>query len=140
MTDERSTALQYAHDHKQLFLDELQAFCRIASISTDPTARPEMQHAAEWVAGQLASLGVKNIQIFPTAGHPVVYGEMLEAGPSAPTALLYGHYDVQPADPLELWVSGPFEPTIRGDNIYARGVTDMKGQVMIALKAIQAIR
>jgi acetylornithine deacetylase/succinyl-diaminopimelate desuccinylase-like protein len=140
MPHSRSTALQYAHDHSQNFLDELRDFCRIASISTDPSAKPEMQRAAEWVAQQLASLGAKNIQIFPTAGHPVVCGELLAAGPSAPTALLYGHYDVQPADPLELWVSGPFEPDIRGENIFARGVTDMKGQVLIALKAIESIQ
>ena len=140
MSDLRIAALHYAHDHAERFLDELHAFCCIASISTDPTAKPEMQRAAEWVAQQLTSLGIHNVQIFPTAGHPVVYGDLLEAGPAAPTALIYGHYDVQPVDPLELWISGPFEPTVRGENIFARGATDMKGQVMIALKAIEAIQ
>jgi acetylornithine deacetylase/succinyl-diaminopimelate desuccinylase-like protein len=82
---------------------------------------------------------MKNVQIFPTTGHPVVYGEWLEAGAIAPTALIYGHYDVQPVDPLNLWLTGPFEPDVRGDYIYARGITDMKGQVMAALKAIESI-
>ena len=140
MTEPRSAALQYAHDNAPRFLEELKDFSRIASISTDTSAKPEMQRAAEWVAAQLVNLGIQNVQIFPTPGHPVVFGELREAGSSAPTVLVYGHYDVQPVDPLELWVSGPFEPDIRGENIYARGVTDMKGQVMIALKAIEAIR
>lgn len=140
MTDARLTALKYAHDHANHFLNQLDTFSRFASISTDPDARSEMQRAAEWVASQLNELGMHNVQIFPTEGHPVVYGEYLDAGPSAPTALLYGHYDVQPADPVELWVSAPFEPTIRGDNIFARGVTDMKGQIMITLAAIEAIQ
>lgn len=140
MTDSRSAALQYAHNNASRFLEELKDFCRIASISNDPEAKPEMQRAAEWVAAQLVSLGIQNVQIFPTPGHPVVYGELFEADPSAPTALIYGHYDVQPVDPLELWLSGPFDPTIRGENIFARGATDMKGQVQIALKAIESIR
>ena len=139
MTDPRTAAIQYAHDNHQRFLDELKAFAKIPSISTDPAARPDMQRAAEWVADQLRSLKMDNVQIYPTAGHPVVFGEWLKAGPQAPTALLYGHYDVQPADPLELWQSGPFEPDIRGENIYARGITDMKGQVMVALKSVEAI-
>ena len=75
----------------------------------------------------------------PTPGHPVVYGDWLGAGDKAPTALIYGHYDVQPVDPLNLWISGPFSPDVRGDNIYARGITDMKGQMMVALDAIEAI-
>ena len=139
MTDPRTAAIQYAHDNRQRFLDELKAFAKIPSISTDPAARPDMQRAAEWVADQLRSLKMDNVQIYPTAGHPVVFGEWLKAGSQAPTALIYGHYDVQPADPLELWQTGPFEPDIRGENIYARGITDMKGQVMVALKSVEAI-
>jgi acetylornithine deacetylase/succinyl-diaminopimelate desuccinylase-like protein len=140
MTDPRSDALQYAHDHAARFLEELIDFSRIPSISTDPSAKPDIQRAAEWVAAQLTLLGIQNVQVFPTALHPVVFGELHEADPSAPTVLVYGHYDVQPVDPLDLWISGPFEPAIRGENIYARGVTDMKGQVMIALKSIESIR
>lgn len=139
MTDFRSAAIQYAHEHRQRFLDELKEFAAIASISNDPAAKPEMQRAAEWVAARLSALGMEKVRVYPTAGHPVVYGEWLKAGPTAPTALIYGHYDVQPPEPLELWTTGPFEPTVRGENIYARGVTDMKGQVMVALNAIEAI-
>lgn len=138
MTDPRATAIQYAHDQRSRFLEELKEFCTIPSISTDPQAKPAMQQAAEWVAGQLRGMGVKNVQIFPTPGHPVVYGEILEA-PGKPTLLIYGHYDVQPPDPLELWKSGPFEPTQRGEHLFARGVTDMKGQVQASIKAIEAV-
>jgi acetylornithine deacetylase/succinyl-diaminopimelate desuccinylase-like protein len=139
MTDPRTAAIQYAHENAQRFLDELKDYASIPSISTDPAAKPNMQRAAEWTAAQLRALGIKGVQIYSTAGHPVVYGEWLEAGPQAPTALIYGHYDVQPPDPLELWVSGPFEPTVRGEYIFGRGVTDMKGQVMVALKSVEAI-
>jgi len=139
MTDPRSAAIQYAHDHRDRFLDELKDFATIPSISTDPAARPAMQRAAEWVADQLRSLNIENVQIFATPGHPVVYGQWLKAGPKAPTALVYGHYDVQPVDPLNLWQSGPFAPEVRGEYIYARGATDMKGQIMVALKSIEAI-
>lgn len=139
MSDPRTDAIQYAHTNAGRFLDELKTFASFPSISTDPTAKAEMQRSAEWVASQLRTLGIKNIQIFPTPGHPIVYGEWLEAGPERPTALIYGHYDVQPADPLELWISDPFKATVRGDYIFARGITDMKGQVMVALKAIESI-
>ena len=139
MTDPRSTAIEYAHANSARFLAELIDFGSIPSISTDPTAKADMQRAAEWVAEQLTRLGANNIQIFPTPGHPVVFGEMLNAGSRAPTILVYGHYDVQPVDPIELWQSGPFTPEIRGENIYARGITDMKGQVMASLKAVESV-
>lgn len=139
MTYPPSAALEYAAQHRQQFLDELQELVRIPSISTDPTAKPDMLRAAEWVAGQLRALGAANVQIFPTARHPVVYGEILSAGPDKPTVLVYGHYDVQPPEPLELWHSPAFEPTLRGENLYGRGASDMKGQVVISLKAIEAL-
>jgi acetylornithine deacetylase/succinyl-diaminopimelate desuccinylase-like protein len=133
-----SQAIQYAHDHRTRFFDELKAFCSIPSISTDPEAKPAMQQTAEWVAAQLRMVGMQNVQVFATTGHPVVYGESLNA-PGKPTVLIYGHYDVQPPDPLELWQSGPFEPTQRGEHLFARGVTDMKGQVLASIKAIESI-
>ena len=139
MSDPRAAAIQYAHDHQDRFLEELKEYATIPSISTDPAAVPAMQHAAEWTAAQLRALGLEHVQVYPTNRHPVVYGDWLKAGAKAPTALIYGHYDVQPADPLELWTTGPFEPTVRGENIYARGITDMKGQVMASIKAIEAI-
>jgi acetylornithine deacetylase/succinyl-diaminopimelate desuccinylase-like protein len=131
--------VQYAHDHRQRFLEELKDFVRIPSISTDPDRKPDMERAAGWVAGQLRSLGMQQVAILPTAGHPVVVGEHMLAGPTAKTMLIYGHYDVQPADPLELWESGPFEPVVRGDNLYGRGATDMKGQVIATLKALESV-
>jgi len=139
MADARQAAWQYAQKNRERFLDELIAFASIPSISTDPNHRPDMQKAAEWAADHLRNLGIKNVQILPTKGHPVVYGEHLEAGSPAPTVLIYGHYDVQPPDPLDLWHSQPFQPTRRGDNLYGRGVSDMKGQVLAGLDAIEAI-
>ena len=138
MTEPRLAAIQYAHEHRARFLSELKHFCTIPSISTDPKVKPEMQRAAEWVASQLHVLGLQNAQVYPTAGHPVVYGESLNA-PGKPTLLIYGHYDVQPTDPLDLWKSGPFEPTERGEHLFARGVTDMKGQVLASVKAVESI-
>ena len=139
MTDSRSAALQYAHNNVQKVLDELFELLRIPSISTTPECKEDVRRAAEWVAAKLRALGMKNVQLFPTEGHPVVFGETKKAGPNAPTVLVYGHYDVQPAEPLELWVSGAFDPTVRGDNLYARGASDMKGQMMAVLAAIEAI-
>lgn len=139
MTDRRSAAIQFAHENQQRFLEELKEFLTIPSVSTDPEHKTDMQRAAEWVAGKMRNLGIENVQIFPTGGHPLVYGEHLRAGRGAKTMLVYGHYDVQPAEPLELWESGAFEPAVRGDNLFARGATDMKGQVMAALKAIEAV-
>lgn len=140
MTDTRSSALQFARENRQRFLHELTEFVSIPSISTDPERKSEMLQAAEWVTGQLRDLGMDKIAIYPTAGHPVVYGEWLGAGPDAQTVLIYGHYDVQPVEPLELWESDPFSPTRRGENLYGRGASDMKGQVSATLKAIEAIK
>lgn len=138
MTQSAQAALDYAVQNRLKFEDELVEFVSIPSISTDPAAKSEMQHAAAWVAQQLQSLGAVNIQIMPTAMHPVVYGEIMKA-PGRPVLLIYGHYDVQPVEPLELWVSPPFNPQVRGDNLYGRGASDMKGQVMVMLKAIEAL-
>lgn len=139
MTDARTAAIQYAHDNTNRFLDQLKEFASIPSISTDEKSKADIVRAAEWLARHLRTLSMTNIQIFQTAGHPIVYGEWLQAGPSAPTALIYGHYDVQPADPLDLWISRPFNPEVRGDYIYGRGCTDMKGQALVALDALEAI-
>jgi acetylornithine deacetylase/succinyl-diaminopimelate desuccinylase-like protein len=139
MSDQLSAALAYLKQHQEQYLEELMAFVRIPSVSTDPSAKVEMQRAAEWVAGQLRSLGMQNVQIMPTGGHPVVYGELLDAGADRPTVLIYGHYDVQPAEPLDLWHSPAFEPTLRGENLYGRGASDMKAQVVITLKAVEAL-
>jgi acetylornithine deacetylase/succinyl-diaminopimelate desuccinylase-like protein len=118
-------------------LEELKEFLRIPSVSTDPQRRADVARCADWVAGQLRSVGMQRVEIHPTRGHPIVYGEWLGAK-GAPTLLIYGHYDVQPVDPIDLWESGPFEPTIRDGQIYARGAVDDKGQVLIHLKAAEA--
>ena len=139
MTDYRTSAIQYAHENSTRFLDELKDFASIPSISTDETTKTSILQAAQWLANHLRSLGMENIQIFQTPGHPVVYGDYLKAGDKAPIAMIYGHYDVQPVDPLNLWLSEPFSPDVRGDYIYARGITDMKGQILVSLDAIEAI-
>ncbi len=118
-------------------LEELKEFLRIPSISTDKARKQDVARCADWVAGQMRAIGLGRVEIFPTSGHPIVYGEWLGAK-GKPTLLVYGHYDVQPVDPLDLWHSGPFEPTIRDGQIYARGSADDKGQVLIHLKAAEA--
>lgn len=139
MTASLSVALAFARENQPRFLAELIEFVSIPSVSTDPQAKSEIQRAAQWVASQLRSIGMNNVQILPTAGHPVVYGENLNAGSGKPVVLIYGHYDVQPAEPLELWHSPAFAPQQRGENLYGRGASDMKGQVMVTLKAVEAL-
>ena len=133
-----NSALDYARQTQSQALEDLKALLRIPSVSTLPEHQPDMQRAAEWLADRLRALGFEEVAILPTGGHPVVYGEWMRAGEGAPTILFYGHYDVQPADPLDLWESAPFEPTVRGENLYARGASDMKGQVVANLRAVEA--
>lgn len=139
MSESIHSALQYAHEHRDHYLSALKEFAAIPSVSTDPSRKPDIQKAAEWVAGRMNDLGIEKVQILPTAGHPVVYGEMLNADASAPLILVYGHYDVQPAEPLELWETPAFTPSERGENLFARGISDMKGQIMAGLNAVEAI-
>jgi acetylornithine deacetylase/succinyl-diaminopimelate desuccinylase-like protein len=131
-------AIAYAHDQHQQFLDNLKELVRIPSVSTDPDHAADVKRAAEWTASQLRRIGMENVSIYPTALHPVVYGELLKAPENAPTLLIYGHYDVQPAEPLENWHSDPFEPEIREENLYGRGASDMKGQTMACISAVEA--
>ena len=132
-------AVNFAHERQSVFLKDLIAFSAIPSISTDPDHKHDIQNAADWVAKKLLSLGMENVTIHPTDGHPLVYADSLNAGTNAPTVLIYGHYDVQPAEPLDKWDSAPFEPVIHGENIYARGISDMKGQIAAAWNAVDAI-
>ncbi|MDR3574956.1 MAG: dipeptidase [Anaerolineaceae bacterium] len=140
MSDARINALQYAHEHRDRFLEDLQEFLKIPSVSTDPAHQSDMILAAEWLVQKLKSMGVQKTQLFPTQKHPIVYGEYMVAGQSAPTVLIYGHYDVQPPDPLDLWKTGPFEPVIKGNELFARGSSDMKGQILATLKAVESIQ
>lgn len=131
-------AVKFVRDHRDQALAELKEVLAIPSVSTLPEHKPDMQHAAEWFAAKLKNIGMTRAEVMPTEGHPVVYAEWLGA-PGKPTVLVYGHYDVQPVDPLDEWTSGPFESAIRGDNLYARGASDMKGQDVAFIKAIEAV-
>lgn len=134
-----SSALSYLDENYDRFQNELIELLRIPSISNDPSHKADMDKAASWLGDKLYGMGVQNVQILPTEGHSVVYGEWLNGGASAPTVLVYGHYDVQSPEPLADWKSQPFEPEIRNENIYARGATDMKGQTLASLNAVEAI-
>jgi len=129
----------FVHQNQARFLAELKDFLRIPSISTLPENQPDVDRAAKFVADSLAGAGMENVEIIPTAKHPLVYADWLHA-PGKPTVLCYGHYDVQPADPLELWHTAPFEPTERDGNLYGRGTADDKGQMYMHIKAVEALR
>lgn len=130
--------MSYFTDHHSRYLEELKAFLRIPSISTLSEHKLDIHRAAEFVAAQLKQAGLNGVELMEGHGHPLVYGEWLGA-PGKPTLLFYGHYDVQPPDPLNEWVSPPFEPEVRGDNIYARGAADDKGLTLILIKAVEAV-
>ncbi|HEY4155044.1 MAG TPA: dipeptidase [Puia sp.] len=130
---------QYQEENKDRFLEELFALLRIPSVSADSTRKPDMLACAEEVKKSLLKSGAGKAEIFETAGHPVVYGEKI-GDPSGPTVLVYGHYDVQPPDPLELWDSPPFEPVIRDGKIFARGSADDKGQFFMHVKAMEIMQ
>ncbi len=134
-----NSPIDYAQNNRSRYLEMLKELLSIPSISTQSVHNSDMQRCAEWLTQTMRSIGLKNTTIYPTPGHPLVYGEWLEAGPNAPTVLIYGHYDVQPPDPLDLWKTPPFEPSVRGDNIYARGATDDKGQLFPHLAAVDAL-
>ena len=129
----------FVRKNEQRFLDELLDFLRIPSISTLPEHKPDVARAAHFVAEKLKAAGLENVEVIQTSKHPLVYADWLHAA-GKPTVLCYGHYDVQPPDPLELWKSPPFEPTIRDGNIYARGACDDKGQMYMHIKAVEALR
>lgn len=132
-------ALQFLEQHHVTTRDQLLDFLRFPSVSTDPERTPDVAECAEWLANHLRRIGLPTVTVFQTDGHPIVYAEHLEAGPNAPTVLMYGHYDVQPVDPLHLWTNDPFEPTIRDGKVFARGATDDKGQVWIHVAAVEAM-
>jgi acetylornithine deacetylase/succinyl-diaminopimelate desuccinylase-like protein len=133
------SALQYLEENYDRFQNELIELLRIPSISIDPTHKDDMDKAAHWLANKLKAMGVDKVEIMPTEGHSVVYGESLKGGDSAPTVLIYGHYDVQHPEPLSDWKSQPFEPEIRNENLYARGASDMKGQTLASLNAVESL-
>lgn len=129
---------EYLKENKQRFLDELLELLRIPSVSADSQYKGDVARCAEAVKENLAKAGCDKTEICPTDGHPIVYGEKIISA-DAPTVLVYGHYDVQPADPLELWHSGPFDPVIKDGKIYARGACDDKGQMFMHVKALEVM-
>lgn len=132
------TITAYNQANKERYLEELLALLRIPSVSADSSCREAMQQCADLIKDKLLEAGADQAVIYPTKGHPIVYGEKI-IDPSWPTVLVYGHYDVQPADPLHLWNSPPFEPLIKDGRIYARGACDDKGQVYMHIKALEAM-
>ena len=129
---------QYIQANRQRFLDELLDFLRIPSISADTKYKDDVLRAATWLSDELKRVGMDGVEIIPTKGHPIIYGEK-KVSEALPTILIYGHYDVKPPDPLNLWSSPPFEPVIKDDKIYARGACDDKGQLYMHVKAIEAM-
>lgn len=133
-----SPALEYARQNQPRFLAELKDLLRIPSVSTLPQHKTDIERAADFLAAQMRTIGLEHIEVIKTAGHPLVYADWLHAS-GKPTALCYGHYDVQPPDPLNEWTTPPFEPTERNQNLYARGAVDDKGQMFMHLKAIESL-
>lgn len=129
--------LRYIKENENRYISELKKLISFPSVSNSKERQADMKLCSEWLSGHLAGIGMQNVKIFKTAGHPIVYGDWLHAE-GKPTVLVYGHYDVQPAEPLELWETPPFEGTVRDGNFYGRGATDDKGQLFIHLKGIEA--
>lgn len=132
------TLIDHIEARRDDHLNELKEFLRIPSVSAKSEHKADIERAAAWVAGKMRAAGLENVAVTPTKMHPLVYGESLRA-PGKPTILFYGHYDVQPAEPLELWTTPAFDPTVRDGNLYGRGTADDKGQVHIHLKALEAL-
>jgi acetylornithine deacetylase/succinyl-diaminopimelate desuccinylase-like protein len=128
----------FIDEHREQYVRELSDFLRIPSISSLSEHADDVKQAAEWVAERLRKAGMEAVEVMPTGGHPVVCGQWLHA-PGKPTVLIYGHFDVQPADPLELWTTPPFEPEIRDERIYARGASDNKGNMLIPIIAAETL-
>jgi acetylornithine deacetylase/succinyl-diaminopimelate desuccinylase-like protein len=128
----------YLEANQDRFFAELVDFLRIPSVSSLPAHKGDVQQAAEWVATRLRQAGIEQVEILPTAGHPVVYGEWLGA-PGKPTVMIYGHFDVQPVDPVELWSHPPFEPHVEDGRVYARGASDDKGNMLVPILAVEAL-
>src|SRR5437764_679832 len=132
-----NNVIDFINTNRDKYVDELKAYLAIPSISALPEHAADVKRAAEWTAEEMRRIGMQNVRLVDTPGFPVVYGDWLSAA-GAPTILFYGHYDVQPVDPLELWESPPFEATVRDGELYARGAADDKGQVFMHFKAIEA--
>ena len=139
MSDARQEALEYAKKNRERFLADLKEIVAIPSVSMQDEHKDDILRAAEWLAARLTGLGMENVQVLPTKKHPVVFGEWKGAGEDAPTVLIYGHYDVQPVDPLDLWDTDPYDAVQKGDLLFGRGTSDMKGQAIATMSAVESI-
>src|ERR671911_3244082 len=132
-----NNVIDFINTNRDRYVEELKTYLAIPSISALPQHQADVRRCADWTAAEMNRIGLQNVRLIETPGNPVVYGDWLGA-PGAPTILFYGHYDVQPVDPVELWESPPFEATVRDGEIYARGSADDKGQVFMHIKAVEA--
>ncbi len=139
MNSKINSSITFAHENYSKFINDLISFLRIKTVSADSTSSNEMEAGAQWLVNYLKSIGADEARILKTQKHPIVYGNLSKGGIDKLTILVYGHYDVQPADPMDLWKSDPFEPVIKDNLLFARGSSDMKGQMMIVLSAIKSI-
>src|SRR5699024_5913091 len=135
MTDK---VLNYLENNRELLLNQLKEFLSIPSSSTNSNYNKDIKNAAEFIQHHVMDIGIEEVEIIETEGHPLVYAQYNQAGKDAPTVLFYGHYDVQPTDPDEAWHSNPFIPEVRDDRLYARGASDDKGQVFMHLAVFEA--
>lgn len=134
---ENHRPLAYAHAHRTRFVSQLKEFVRFPSISAQPERADDSRKCAAWLANHLRSVGLEHVEVITTPGNPLVYADWLHA-PDRPTVLIYGQYDVQPAEPLDQWRSRPFEPVVRGNDLYGRGASDDKGQMLAHIKALES--
>src|SRR3954463_4549062 len=132
-----NSVIDFINTNRDRYVEELKQYLAIPSISALPQHQADVKRCAEWTADEMRRIGMQNVRSIETPGFPVVYGDWLGAG-GAPTILFYGHYDVQPVDPVDLWESPPFEATVRDGELYARGAADDKGQVFMHFKAVEA--
>ena len=130
--------LEYFNQNKDRFLDELIEVLSIPSVSNGEANKSDVVRCAEWLKAHMEKIGLQNTEIYKTKGHPIVYGDYMNAGKDKPVILIYGHYDVQPPEPLDRWVNPPFIPIVKDGKIYGRGTADDKGQIFIHLKAIES--
>ena len=133
-------AIAYSNDNQAEFLATLEEFLKIKTISSDSQFKDEVIKGAQWIVDKLKALGTRDVKMLETSRNPIVYGHLNQAGPDKPTILIYGHYDVQPPDPMDEWESDPFTPVVKNGKLFARGSSDMKGQAMVTFAAIESIQ